>query len=565
MLVGQRGRHVPAQRDLARDPPPTGTVDHRRDGARARRRVHEVGAVPVPRVAAGRDGGADAGQRLPALGDDGEGRRVTSSPGSRRCSRRRRCGGRSCSSSAACTMVFGGLRALRQHDLKLLLALRHGQPARLLMVLFGAGTPAATTAGWVLLVAHAAFKARAVHGRRHHRPPDRARATSGGCPPLGAGGGGSRSSALAGRRRRWPACRSAPGSSPRSSPTTRSPTAAFGGHWLVLAVVVAGSMLTVAYAARFYWGAFVAPRRRAGEAAPTRRSPAPPSLAFVRAGGAAAPSGASVLGVAAGLEDSLASASLDAAVRPARTSVHLALWHGFGPRRSRCRCSRSPAASLLSRSATAGSQPLLGTGQRGPERRRRLPRRAARPRRRCRTRVTGVVQNGSLPVYAGVILATAAVLPAAALLVGVGLAGLAARSGRSGDAPDRRSRSSSRRSARPSCAGGSRPPCSSASPATRWPGCSSLSGAPDLALTQVAVETLSTVVFVLVLRRLPERFERQSTPRRRVVRLADRRARSARRCSCSPSSRAGDRLARRCPTRWSRGRCPTGTAATSST
>ena len=47
-----------------------------------------------------------------------------------------------------------------------------------------------------------------------------------------------------------------------------------------------------------------------------------------------------------------------------------------------------------------------------------------------------------------------------------------------------------------------------------------LSGAPDLALTQAAVETLSTVVFVLVLRRLPEHFERQSSPRRRVVRLA---------------------------------------------
>ena len=32
-------------------------------------------------------------------------------------------------------------------------------------------------------------------------------------------------------------------------------------------------------------------------------------------------------------------------------------------------------------------------------------------------------------------------------------------------------------------------------------------GAPDLALTQVAIETLSTVLFVLVLRRLPDRFE----------------------------------------------------------
>jgi multicomponent Na+:H+ antiporter subunit A len=47
-----------------------------------------------------------------------------------------------------------------------------------------------------------------------------------------------------------------------------------------------------------------------------------------------------------------------------------------------------------------------------------------------------------------------------------------------------------------------------------------LSGAPDLALTQAAVETLSTVVFVLVLRRLPEEFEHQSSPRRRIARLA---------------------------------------------
>jgi multicomponent Na+:H+ antiporter subunit A len=45
-------------------------------------------------------------------------------------------------------------------------------------------------------------------------------------------------------------------------------------------------------------------------------------------------------------------------------------------------------------------------------------------------------------------------------------------------------------------------------------------GAPDLALTQVAIETLSTVLFVLVLRRLPDRFERTSTTKRRVVRMA---------------------------------------------
>ena len=32
-------------------------------------------------------------------------------------------------------------------------------------------------------------------------------------------------------------------------------------------------------------------------------------------------------------------------------------------------------------------------------------------------------------------------------------------------------------------------------------------GGADLALTQVAIETLTTVLFVLVLRRLPDRFE----------------------------------------------------------
>ena len=59
----------------------------------------------------------------------------------------------------AATMLFGGLRALRQHDLKLLLA--HGTVSQLgfMFLLFGIGTPEAITAGCVLLLAHAAFKA----------------------------------------------------------------------------------------------------------------------------------------------------------------------------------------------------------------------------------------------------------------------------------------------------------------------------------------------------------------------------------------------------------------------
>ena len=39
-------------------------------------------------------------------------------------------------------------------------------------------------------------------------------------------------------------------------------------------------------------------------------------------------------------------------------------------------------------------------------------------------------------------------------------------------------------------------------------------GAPDLALTTVAIETLTTVLFVLVLRHLPVRFVRRASPQR---------------------------------------------------
>jgi multicomponent Na+:H+ antiporter subunit A len=46
-----------------------------------------------------------------------------------------------------------------------------------------------------------------------------------------------------------------------------------------------------------------------------------------------------------------------------------------------------------------------------------------------------------------------------------------------------------------------------------------LQGAPDLALTQAAIETLSTVLFVLVLRKLPDRFERRSSPLTRGLRI----------------------------------------------
>ena len=66
------GRHVVAAgagRRAARQP-----ALPRRARSRARRRLHQIGAVPVPFLAAQRHAGADAGLGLSAFGDHGEGR-----------------------------------------------------------------------------------------------------------------------------------------------------------------------------------------------------------------------------------------------------------------------------------------------------------------------------------------------------------------------------------------------------------------------------------------------------------------------------------------------------------
>ena len=57
------------------------------------------------------------------------------------------------------TMVLGGLRALRQHDLKLLLAYGTISQLGLMIVAFGVGLPDATSAACVLLLAHGLYKA----------------------------------------------------------------------------------------------------------------------------------------------------------------------------------------------------------------------------------------------------------------------------------------------------------------------------------------------------------------------------------------------------------------------
>jgi multicomponent Na+:H+ antiporter subunit A len=409
--------------------------------------------------------------------------------------------------AGCCTLIFGGLRALRQNDLKLLLAFGTVSQLGLLMVLFGAGVPAAATAGWVLLAAHAAFKATLflVVGIVDHQTATRdirelpaldagwrwvevatilAAASMAGVP-LGAGFIAKEAAydALLGAR--------------------------FGGAAIVLAAVVAGSMLTVAYAARFYWGAFAGPRRRAGR--DNGQVPQPPAARFVAAPVVLAVAGI-CLGVVPGIADPLASAAL--AGFDDASPVGLSLWHGFNLALGLSALTLAGGAALAW--GNRWLQPRLAWGGRIPSGA-EVYLAVLHGLGVVAARVTGFVQNGSLPVYAGVILTAAAAAAAGAMAAGRNWVGWP-EFGDLNEAPIAIALIVTalgaaiirRRFAAALFLGAT---------GYAMAGLFVLSGAPDLALTQAAVETLSTVVFVLVLRRLPERFERQSSSLRRIGRL----------------------------------------------
>ena len=324
----------------------------------------------------------------------------------------------------------------------------------------------------------------------------------------------------------------------------------FAGSAAVLVGVVVGSSLTVAYSARMVWGVLVSPPPL-GLGSPTS-APGPPSSRRPW--------------------PSASSPWCSASSRPSPTTS--------SPPPSRASCRERPRSTWRCGTVNVPLAPV-----RRHHRRRRRPvlaaargrpgagrRRAGAEQRRTPTspcsgdstsRPTGspVVQNGSLPVYAGVVLLTSAVLPGAVLLLGrTGPGGPSWSTPRAPSGGGGRDRRRPRRRRDPATAVGGAVPRSRRlrhGRAVRRAGCA------DLALTQVAIETLSTVLFVLVLRHFPDRFEPRSTHRRRVVpggvghRLRHGlRLRPARRF---------ERTATWCRPRWSSGRSPTATATTSST
>jgi multicomponent Na+:H+ antiporter subunit A len=293
----------------------------------------------------------------------------------------------------------------------------------------------------------------------------------------------------------------------------------------VLGVLVGGSALTFAYSARFLWGAFILPRRllagTEGVAVPHPdrlrsmfTTATPPGWAFVAPG--------ALLAVTA-LVTGIAPATLDRAVGAAAETLdrnvhgaHLALWHGVNA---------ALALSLLT--FTIGALLFLGRRRLAPV----LAAGAALPSgtdvylrilrllNRVANRITAIVQNGSLPIYAGVILLTAAALPGAVLLVEAEWPGWPELAGSPAQWPI----AAILIGAAIAAAMTRRRFSAALFLGTAGYAMAALfvvQGAPDLALTQAAIETLTTVLFVLVLRRLPDRFERRSTSRTRTLRIA---------------------------------------------
>ncbi|HEX6421233.1 MAG TPA: hydrogen gas-evolving membrane-bound hydrogenase subunit E [Acidimicrobiales bacterium] len=392
------------------------------------------------------------------------------------------------------TMLAGGLRALRQHDLKLLLAMGTISQLGFMLVLVGTGEPEATTAGLVLLLAHALFKAALflVVGIVDHEAGTRDRRELRG---FGPGWGPVKAITIV-------AAASMAGLPPLLGFVAKEGAyEAFvhEGAWgaAVLAGLVAGSALTVAYSWRF---ATTVVARPAGDDvavhAPGRWfvAPAASLAALTVAGG---------LFVGVLVEPVVDVGAV--ALAPEVGHVHLALWHGL---------TAALALSLL----TYGLGALLVAGRS----------RVAGAQRALRPRVTGedafvaavrglnvaaawttrIVQNGSLPIYAAVILLTAVVVPGGALATRGEWPGWP----RFADTP-----------LQVLLAAVIVATATGASVVKRRFGAVILlgavgygmslvfvvQGAPDLALTQFGVETLSIVVFMLVLRNLPAHFEQR--------------------------------------------------------
>ena len=413
----------------------------------------------------------------------------------------------------AVTMLIGGLRAMRQRDLKLLLAYGTVSQLGFLMLLLGTGEYKIAQAGIVLLLAHGAFKAtlfmlvgiidhqvgtrhiRELHGFGAGWMPVKVMAVVGaasmaGLPPLL--GFVAKEKAI----------------------DTYLEYGEFTGATGVLVVIVVGSILTFAYSARFVLGVLGVHGQDENE--PVSRSATPPPAIFV--GPVYVLTAITILvGLAPVLISDLSKSAL-LGLDPAASPSTVKLWAGFNTAFVLSLVIIGTGTVLaVFRRPVADAQTTLSRPLRT------LPstddgfRAVLRAIDAVARRVTRTVQTGSLPTYLLVILTTVVVVPVLPMLgdldslpewienpVHIPLVAIIIGSA-FGAALVRR------RIAAVVMLG---------AVGFAMAGLYEVQGAPDLALTQFAIETLGTVLFVLVLRFLPTRFIDLAPAVVRPVRLA---------------------------------------------
>ncbi len=390
------------------------------------------------------------------------------------------------------TMVSGGVIAMRQADLKLLLAYGTVSQLGFLVVVLSVGTQAAALAGLALLLAHALFKSALflVVGIVDHEAGTRDLRKLSGLGrqlPVVAVTAALAVASMAG----LPPLLGFVAKEVVLSALLDSATDPLG--WIALLGVAVGSAFTVAYGARFLWGAF-ASKPGVETVALARQRPtflvAPVILAVMGL----------ILGVAAPLVDAALAGYAELLPSDGKPS-HLALWHGFEPALGISALTIAAGLGLFAAGARIASVP-------SPFGRRATAANAyaavMRGVDRTSARTTSFTQRGSLPYYLTVILGVFVVAIGAALVLNrtwpdevrwwdyPGQLGIAVIMIVAAIAATR----ASKRFQAVVLVG-----------VTGY-GMSALfalQGAPDLALTQILVEVVTLVAFVLVLRRLPAR------------------------------------------------------------
>jgi multicomponent Na+:H+ antiporter subunit A len=410
------------------------------------------------------------------------------------------------------TMIAAGMRAMRQTDLKLLLAMSTVSQLGLMVAVFGLGSAISVTAGCELLLAHALAKAAAFmvvgmldhqHGTRDTRLLPR--------PPQGWGPTMAITVITAASMAGVPLVLGFIAKEEVLEAFDETPGWAAP---LALAAVVFGSAISVAYSIRFAMGAMGRLSER-GSAFTADLTHGPPPARFVAP--AAVLTVATVLtGVVPGVLDSFidaAASSLDGQV----TEVHLSVWHGFN--RPLVWSIVAIVVGVVFFRLRRPADVVLARLQPTPVSSSAAYRASLRGLNEVSNRVTGVVQSGSLPIYLGVTLLTAAVVPGALLLSGDWWPGWPDLV----DTPMQAPMAAVILGAAIAAAGVRRRFTAALFLGVvgySMAGLFVIQGAPDLALTQVAIESLTTVLFVLVLRRLPDRFESVAALWRRAIRIA---------------------------------------------